>query len=165
MTKRPNRDDGLPSVEVASCTIAHAEVLARLHGACFDEPWSASSFIELLIMAGAFGFIALIEDEPVGFILARQADGEGEIVTLGVEPNYRRAGLARTLVRIAESKINSAGGCAMFLEVAATNQPAQSLYRGLGYQEVGRREGYYQSQGRATDALILKATLVDRPSS
>ena len=159
MTKHPNREDATSNVEVIACTSVHADVLAGLHGTCFDKTWSASTFTKLLDMAGAFGFIALIDDEPVGFILTRQAQDEGEIITLGVTPDHHREGLARTLVRVAESNIINAGGCAMFLEVAAINQPARALYKVLGYQEVSRREGYYRSQGRSTDALILKITL------
>jgi len=48
----------------------------------------------------------------------------------------------------------------MFLEVAADNEAALSLYQGLGFTPTGRRGGYYErSQRPAADALILRTPL------
>lgn len=52
-------------------------------------------------MPGGFDFIARLADQPAGFIMARQAQDEDEIIFLGVLPDHRRHGLARTLVRAA----------------------------------------------------------------
>ena len=163
MTKQSKHERESSNAEVVTCTGAHAGVLSALHGASFDEAWSAPSFKELLEMAGVFGLVVLIGDNPLGFILTRQAQDEGEIITLGVDPDHRRQGLARLLVRAAESKLVNAGGRAMFLEVAENNQTARALYEALGYQEVGRREGYYRIRDRSIDALILKVTLSTDP--
>jgi ribosomal-protein-alanine N-acetyltransferase len=38
----------------------------------------------------------------------------------------------------------------LFLEVSEENAPALSLYRQLGFRQVGIRKGYYASQGRQT---------------
>jgi len=48
----------------------------------------------------------------------------------------------------------------MFLEVAADNLAAQSLYAGAGFNPIGRRPAYYiRSGGQAVDAVILSAAL------
>lgn len=146
------------NVEIVMCAPAHADVLAGMHENCFETSWGTPSFIDLFSMPGSYGFIALIEDDPAGFIVARHTQEEGEIITLGVLPNHRRQGLAQTLIRLAESHLKSAGGKMMFLEVAANNQAAKSLYEQLGYQEVGRREQYYKTENGLIDALILKIT-------
>ena len=48
-----------------------------------------------------------------------------------------------------------------FLEVRPGNVEARRLYEGLGFQEVGRRRGYYVDTGE--DALLLEARLDEGP--
>jgi ribosomal protein S18 acetylase RimI-like enzyme len=44
--------------------------------------------------------------------------------------------------------------------VGQNNNAALALYRGLGFQQVGQRKGYYQHVGGpAEDALVLALTL------
>jgi ribosomal-protein-alanine N-acetyltransferase len=93
----------LAEIEIIHCTPVHANILVGLHGdgACFEISWDTPSFRTLLEMPGGFDFIARLADQPAGFIMARQAQDEDEIIFLGVLPDHRRHGLARTLVRAA----------------------------------------------------------------
>jgi ribosomal-protein-alanine N-acetyltransferase len=48
----------------------------------------------------------------------------------------------------------------LFLEVATDNVTAQSLYCTLGFDEVGRREGYYvRSDGSRVSAFTMRCDL------
>jgi ribosomal-protein-alanine N-acetyltransferase len=48
----------------------------------------------------------------------------------------------------------------VFLEVAADNAPAQSLYRSAGFAECGLRREYYPRPGaQAVDALLMRKAL------
>ena len=47
------------------------------------------------------------------------------------------------------------------LEVAASNEPAQSLYRRFGFAPVGVRKNYYPVTGQ--DAIIMWAYDIDTP--
>jgi ribosomal-protein-alanine N-acetyltransferase len=129
-------------------TLAHAAVLAELHAAAFPtgEQWNARAFGDMLAMPGAFGFI----DERGGFIMARVAGGEAEILTLAVAPSSRRQGIARELV---SAVVGAVPDVPVFLEVAANNEPAQCLYRGAGFTACGRRRDYY---GPGRDAIVLR---------
>ena len=84
-----------------------------------------------------------------GFLLAREAAGEIELLTLAVDPANRRSGEGKTLVKrlIAQAKL---------LEVAETNAAAQSIYVSLGFEMVGRRKAYY---GGKIDAVVMRYTL------
>ena len=78
---------------------------------------------------------------------------EAHITILGVHPQYQRLGFGQlllyTLMRCAwERRLERAT-----LEVATSNISALSLYYKFGFQDVGRRRGYYQQTGE--DALIL----------
>jgi ribosomal-protein-alanine N-acetyltransferase len=61
---------------------------------------------------------------------------EVEVLNLAVDPAFRRQGIGtRLLLSIASRHV--------FLEVRESNEGALRLYRKLGFQEVGRREKYY----------------------
>lgn len=131
------------------------EAMARLHALCFPErPWRAGEFSQLL---AARGTLALVSPDADGFLLARIAGPEAEILTLAVHPEARRRGIARALVGRLVARAPGLGIETLFLDVAADNGAARGLYRGLGFTEVGRRPGYYaRPDGRRADALVLR---------
>jgi tRNA threonylcarbamoyladenosine biosynthesis protein TsaB len=124
--------------------------LATLHATAFDKPWDSTALKSLLATPGTFAFAA-----PSGFVLARAAAGEAEILTLAVTPSARNQGLGRTLVAVAAAWASQLGAQSMFLEVGNDNPAALALYGRLGFVRVGDRKGYYDGR----DALVLKATL------
>ncbi len=129
--------------------------LAAIHAACFPDAWSAQALADLLATPGTFAIAS-----ADGFVLARAAAGEAEILTLAVSPNARRRGTGVALVRAAANEAQRLGAEVLFLEVASGNAAARALYRHLGFTEAGLRKGYYASPGRAPeDALVLRANL------
>jgi ribosomal-protein-alanine N-acetyltransferase len=136
-----------------------AELLAKLHGACFAPAWDAASFRGLLRRPGCLAFVAAAQ-APQGFILIQLAADECEILTIGTLPEARRGGFARALLQHAAAAATERGARAMFLEVAEDNHAARALYQGCGFTETGRRRGYYRAQdGHVSDALTLRAAL------
>jgi len=125
-------------------------VLAALHAASFGDAWSATSIRDLFAGPGVYAFW-----DKDGFILARAAGGEAEILTLAVVPLARRQGLGGALVRQAATHAQRLGAAALFLEVAADNEAASRLYAGLGFNPAGVRKAYYAGR----DAAVLKANL------
>ena len=126
------------------------EALASLHNSSFPDAWSAQAIADLLAAPGTFSFH--VQD---GFILARVAGGEAEILTLAVLPAARGRGLGRALLRAAARHAQALGAASLFLEVGTDNPAALALYAGQGFGPVGRRKGYYDGR----DALILRVEL------
>jgi ribosomal-protein-alanine N-acetyltransferase len=124
--------------------------LAALHAACFSQPWDAAAISALLVTPGTLAFAH--ED---GFVLARVAGGEGEILTLAVHPDKRGRGLGRALLQAVISKAGKMGAQSLFLEVGVDNPSALALYAGLGFSKVGMRKAYYNGR----DALVLRLPL------
>ncbi len=76
-----------------------------------------------------------------GFLAWREiAAGEYELLDIAVAPTQRRHGIGERLIRAA---INEHPGT-WFLEVRESNTAAIRLYRKLGFEEAGRRPGYYE---------------------
>lgn len=135
------------------------DLVAVLHGACFDEAWSAAAIAALLATPGSFGLLSIAPEAPSGFVLARIAADEAEIISLGVLPACRRRGLARALLDAAARRAADSGASRLFLEVAADNAAARALYLRQGFAQMGRRAGYYRRGGGTVDALILARPL------
>lgn len=132
-----------------------ADRLAAVHAEAFDAPWDAAAFAGLLDQEGVFAVEA-----PDGFILMRAVAGEAEILTLAVRPPARRRGLGGQLVELGALGAADRGADRVFLEVAEDNTAARVLYARAGFEEAGRRRGYYaRPDGSRRDALLLALNL------
>jgi [ribosomal protein S18]-alanine N-acetyltransferase len=134
---------------------------AAIHGACFDEAWSAKTMAEILAMPGSFGLLALADDEPAGLVILLATGPEAEILSLAVVPALRRRGIARRLFEAAAGRLEAQGVARLYLEVAEDNLSARSLYRSVGFTEHGRRPGYYRRLEGRVAALLLDLTLAE----
>lgn len=97
--------------------------------------------------------------DGAGFILARAAGGEAEILAVGVLADARGQGIGAKLVDAAAREATDRGAEAIFLEVAEDNSAARALYQRCRFQVVGRRPGYYVRPGETVAALILRRDL------
>jgi ribosomal-protein-alanine N-acetyltransferase len=132
--------------------------VAKLHAECFpDDAWNSSSLATVLAMPGADGRIGYAEDGmPCGMLLDQCLGPDGEILTLGVAPAWRRRGVARILLHDLIVRARSGGAQRLLLEVAADNTAAVALYTSFGFARQGIRRHYYRrAQGPAVDAWRL----------
>lgn len=126
------------------------EKLSNLHAKCFpNRPWSADDFRDLK-QSGC----EIIMSEN-GFIVYRIAVDEAEIITIGVNPEMRRNGIASAMIGIIEKTLKNQGVKKIFLEVASNNEPAKKLYENAGFNRVGLRPKYYNG----VDAILMSKEL------
>lgn len=138
--------------------------LAELHARCFpSDAWDAAGLAGLLAMPRASGRLAETETgAPVGLLLDLIVAGEAEILTIGVDPAFRRQGIARALISDLCARARAAGATRIILEVAAGNIEALRLYEGGGFRRVGQRPNYYRRPGgRSEDAWLLHRVLTE----
>lgn len=134
--------------------------LSSIHAASFTPAWRAEELAALLDHPGAVGIVAMDDEAPCAFGMARVAADEAEVLTVVTAAAARRQGHARALLAALEREAALLGACTMFLEVAADNAAARRLYDAGGYVEAGRRKGYYQRSGAGgVDALVLRKAL------
>lgn len=140
--------------------------IAALHRRLFDPAWDAASIAALMAPPTGLALVASLPSSAstpnplYGFLLARAAAGEAEILSIATAPELQRRAVARRLLETAVPALASRGARRLFLEVASDNDPALALYRNAGFTEVGRRRAYYARRGGpAADALVMARDL------
>jgi ribosomal-protein-alanine N-acetyltransferase len=89
--------------------------------------------------------------QVIGFLVARQtAPNEREILNVAVDPDERRRGVARILLKGELGR----GKNQWFLEVRESNTRAIKLYQSVGFRVFARRESYYANPPEA--AIVMK---------
>lgn len=85
-----------------------------------------------------------LEDGSVeGYLIGWVVFEEFHIANLAVSPDFRRRGVARALVEHALDWAKAEGAEQALLEVRASNEAAQRLYRSLGFDLISIRKDYY----------------------
>jgi [ribosomal protein S18]-alanine N-acetyltransferase len=145
---------------LSGATPRDAAAIAALHGASFNRGWSEDEIDRLLIERNVLTHRAMRGSRLAGFIMSRLAAGEAEILSVAVSSAQRGRGLARQLLDLHMRRLAGLGARVVFLEVDEGNTAARRLYRRAGFQEAGRREGYYPgAAGNRSSALVLRRDL------
>jgi len=144
--------------------------VAAIERLSFSTPWPASSFLyELRHGARSFYYVLLRpmmgeaappkqgwrrwlrgviglpeESRVIGYVGFRLRGAEAHLSTIAVHPDRRGEGLGELLLLTAMEKALELGVSVVTLEVRASNQVAQHLYRKYGFRFEGVRRGYYR---------------------
>jgi ribosomal-protein-alanine N-acetyltransferase len=130
------------------------EAVMEIEEKCFILPWSKLSFLhELLDNERAYYYVAVRDQQILGYIGMWIVLDEGHITNLAVHPSYRRQGVGRALLKNLAFEGKKMGLNYLTLEVRISNLSAQILYKEVGFVEAGVRPGYYQDNRE--DALIM----------
>lgn len=133
------------------------ETLATLHAQAFAQSraWSAAEFRDLLSSPHCF-----VTGDDRSFAVGRVIADEAELLTIATDPHNRRKGLGRKCLASFETIAREQHATTAFLEVAADNTAAKSLYLDQGYEIVATRKAYYKRPNSSpVDALVLRKTL------
>lgn len=141
-------------------------VVARLDGRAFGGgAWPERAFRAELGENRVARYFVLGEAgaPPQGYVGCWVLPDGVHIVTLGVDPEHRRQGLGAILVMRAVELALEERAPALRLECRASNAAAQALYRGFGFEVVGRRRRYYRDNKE--DALLMVLPEVGSPAA
>lgn len=132
----------------------HVPQVAALEKLCFADPWSEMSIASELQNLWSYWLVAVSGDTVVGYIGSQSSIDEADVMNVAVQPDFRRQGIAESLISTLVEELKKRGIHALMLEVRASNAPAIALYEKLGFQQVGLRKNYYRNPKE--DALILR---------
>ena len=132
-------------IEIVKMEACHVSQVAQLERLCFSDPWSEKSVASELENKWALWLVALEDDAVVGYIGSQTAVDETDVMNVAVHPDYRRRGVAESLIECLIRELKNRGSHALMLEVRDSNAPAISLYEKLGFRQVGLRKNYYHN--------------------
>jgi len=128
--------------------------IAEIEELSFAMPWSARSLEEEFSNPNAHYWIWEVDGKVGGYLGAWFVLGEAQITNVATHPEYRRLGGGKLLMEEFFRQMEIGDISNAVLEVRPSNRGAIRLYEGFGFQEIGRRAGYYQDNQE--DALIFE---------
>jgi len=136
---------------------AHVAAVAEMEKLCFSDPWSENSVRYELTNPLSYWLVALDGDRVAGYVGSQTVLDEADMMNIAVHPDFRRQGIARSMVETLVAELKEKNVRSLTLEVRVSNGPAISLYHQMGFVQVGRRPNYYRNPKE--DALILRKEL------
>ena len=135
-------------------TALHVSQVTELEKLCFSDPWSEKSVASELENKLAYWLVAVEDDRVAGYVGSQTVCGETDMMNIAVHPDFRRRGIAESLVNALVEDLQKQESHSLTLEVRASNEAAQKLYEKLGFMQVGLRKNYYRNPKE--DAYILR---------
>ena len=119
---------------------ADVDALRRIARAAFDRIYA---FFAVRGVRGAWPFlIADVDGVPAGFLVGRWFNGRppiGYVYFIAVDSNFRRRGIARTLVDESMRRFARRGATRVFAAVTEENDASLGLFGSLGFEKAPRR--------------------------
>lgn len=113
------------------------------------SPWSEKQILSDMQQDNVDYFFVKKDEKIVGFLAISQLAGELEITNIAIKKDYQGHGLGSQLLADLDHV-----DFPIFLEVRASNTPAQALYKKCGFGIIGKRKQYYHEP--VEDAIIMK---------
>lgn len=151
-----------PQTQIRPMLPSDLRAVASVERAAYDYPWSRGIFRDCLL-AGYCSLVLDVDGVVTGHGIMSVAAGEAHILNICVHPQAQRAGYGRRMLHALLVKAEEAEAKKVFLEVRPSNTVALSLYRSVGFEEVGVRPAYYQAANGREDAVVLASRLPSTP--
>ena len=133
---------------------SHVPQIAKIEQLCFNDPWSENSIASELNNRLSLWLVAVEDEHVIGYVGSQTVIGETDMMNIAVHPDHRRKGIGTALILELIDALKTLGSHSLMLEVRCSNCSAISVYKNLGFLEVGRRKNYYRNPKE--DALIMR---------
>lgn len=130
---------------------------------CGLADWKIEDYLTEIKRNNSITRIAVLEDEIVGFVLARlitTAENQcncAEIYNIAVRNKWRNKGIGKKIIENLLAICRQNDIAEIFLEVRKSNKNARRFYTKTGFKEMGERKNYYTLP--IDDAVIMKFIL------
>ena len=152
-------------IEFRKLKLRDLNAIEEIERTSYPTPWSRSMFAGELAKPSSIclGAVEADKDELVGYLIISRYVDAWHVMNIAIAPEYRRRGIARSLMeRLFEVTARDARR-GYTLEVRVSNEAAIRLYEELGFKARGVRRGYYTDNRE--DALIMWKDPVREPAS
>ena len=149
----------MPGVSIRRMETADLGAVLKNERRSYTHPWSEGIFKDCLAQ-GYECWLLEAGTRVVGHGILSIAAGESHLLNVCVHPECQGNGFGRMLVEHLLERATAMKAGSIFLEVRTSNTVAYELYEKLGFNEIGKREGYYPAYVGREDALVLAKELL-----
>jgi ribosomal-protein-alanine N-acetyltransferase len=147
-------------LELRPMVVGDVDGVHALECSVFPHPWSRANFMDSL--ASGYDAWVLCERDGAlaGYFLLMYALDEAHLLDVAVAAPLHGRGVGRYLLDRIAARARVQRMASILLEVRPSNTRALDVYRRYGYDEIGRRKGYYPAhEGRREDAIVMRYVL------
>lgn len=134
-------------IEIKKMNLEDLESISNILYSDFDDFWSYDVFASELCSENSSYFVAIRENEIIGFAGFKIICDEAEIMNIVVRKSARGTGIGSLLLEHLLFEVHNSGVTVVNLEVDSSNFVAIKLYEKFGFRQVGFRKGYYGNNG------------------
>jgi len=131
----------------------------RIENLSFDNPYPYEVFEDYL---GSDLFLVYEvkgeghEKEIVGYVIGKEEEDFGIIISLAVTPSYRSQGIGTLLMRAVLDTINRDH---LFLTLRPSNKGTVNFYKKFDFVKIGKIKDYYRN---GEDAIVMEKRVDDK---
>jgi len=141
-------------IEIITMRLDQLDDIVNIENESFPTPWSRDAFVyDLTKNELAHYWTLTLDGIIIGYAGIWLVGNIAHITTICVSERFRKKGVGKWLLLKVMDIGSNLGAQRFTLEVSETNEVALSLYKSVGFREVGRRVNYYQEIGE--DALVM----------
>ncbi len=131
---------------------SHIEGVQKISELSIKDYWSITELRKELTNNVAKYLVYIEDNKVVGFIGLWIVCDEGQITNIGVHPDYRKRGIATSLLNATIEYLKTLDCNIITLEVRKSNSNAYDLYSQIGFSDEGVRRKFYKD---GEDAIIM----------
>ena len=147
-----------PRIEMLPMNYSDLDEVLAVEFAVCPFPWGRGNFTDSL-NSGYSCWVCRVGGELVGYFVLMLAVDDAHLLTISVAPKRQGMGFGARMLHQAMGVAQQGGANVLLLEVRPSNVKALALYENFGFQQIGRRKGYYPAEGGREDALVLTRAL------
>jgi len=106
------------------------------------------------LRSGHHCWLTLYGNRVIGHAVMTIAADESHLLNIAIDPKCHGHGYGRILLKHMLGLAQQKNVGTIFLEVRDSNRVAATLYDSVGFNEVGRRRGYYPAKKGREDAIV-----------
>jgi ribosomal protein S18 acetylase RimI-like enzyme len=135
----------------------HIAEIDELNRKCLPENYSYK-VLEQIVSAG-LSHVAKHRNQTIGYILIAKLDGEYTVVSLAVDPLYRRQSVGTRLLQLGISQFKLKKSTSpdigdLYLCVRVNNVAARTLYSRMGFIDVHDLPDYYSKPNESGVKMV-----------
>ena len=145
----------LPRYSIRRIRLSDIERILEIEDASFGkDAYDRKLFAEYLHKCGELFLGAFRGRKLCGYALTRIGAGttRAELVSIAVDPLYRRKGTAAALLESTLRRLRRRGVTRLTLMVKVTNAPARRFYEKYGFTQLRRVPKYYED---GSDGILM----------